>query len=252
MLGATRVLRLSMTTKPPRRRPQECRSDNNPRNSKAVKHDSGKEPSSQSTNPATRRSQLSARRYGSFDVTVEGRHLSFLTQPGVFSHGGPDPGSLLLLENVLPEVKPHQTVLDLGCGVGLLGLALAGKLTRGEAWLVDSDIRAVRVAEENLRNNQIENAHVEPGDITLDLPRVLFDLVVSNPPTHSGKDVLSAFVTEARDVLRPGGWLYLVVNRLLSVREMMEAAFGNVDQVARQKGFIVFRSQKPRRHDFDP
>lgn len=194
-----------------------------------------------------RDSSLSRRRSGSFTIDFAGRTLTFRTQPGVFSQDGPDEGSLLLLECVLPVVRPHQRVLDLGAGVGLLGLALAGSLTRGEVWLVDTDIRAVRLTEENIRLNGIENAHVLLSDITLDLPRLKFDLVVSNPPTHSGKEVLTSFVDEAYAVLRPGGALYLVVNRLLSVRDLIEVTFGQVELVERWHGFIVFAAQKARR-----
>jgi 16S rRNA (guanine1207-N2)-methyltransferase len=154
---------------------------------------------------------------------------------------------MLLMETVEAHIKPHQTVLDLGCGVGLIGVAIAPLVTRGEVWMVDSDVRAVRLAEENRVLNGIENAHVVLGDITLDLPPMKFDLVLSNPPTHSGKEVLSAFVDESYAILRPGGWLYLVVNRLLSVREMMEARFGAAEQAARHKGFIVLQAQKARR-----
>ena len=114
--------------------------------------------------------------------------------------------------------------------------------------MVDSDIRAVRLAEENVRANGIENAHIILGDITLDLPpRLRYDLVLSNPPTHSGREVLTSFVAESFAVLRPGGSLYLVVNRLLSIRDMMSSVFGNVEQFDRRKGFIVFRSEKVRR-----
>lgn len=179
---------------------------------------------------------------------MAGRPLRFATQPGVFSAGGPDEGSLLLLDAVVPAVKPHMAVLDLGSGVGLIGLALAGLVPRGEVWMVDSDIRAVRLAEANLRTNRIENAQVVLGDITRDLPeRLRFDLVVSNPPTHSGKEVLAAFVSEAQHVLRPGGSMYLVVNRLLSVKSMLVESFGEAEQVARHRGFIVLRAVKPRR-----
>lgn len=179
---------------------------------------------------------------------MAGRPLRFATQPGVFSADGPDEGSLLLLDAVVPTVKPHMTVLDLGSGVGLIGLALAGLVPRGEVWMVDSDIRAVRLAEANVRTNRIENAQVVLGDITRDLPeRLRFDLVVSNPPTHSGKEVLASFVSEAQHVLRPGGSMYLVVNRLLSVKSMLVESFGEAEQVARHRGFIVLRAVKPRR-----
>ena len=181
-----------------------------------------------------------------FELDVAGRDLTFETQPGVFSQDGADEGTLLLLNAALSAVKPHHTVLDLGSGIGIIGLSVAGALTRGEVWMVDSDIRAVRLTQRNAELNHVENAHVILGDITRDLPAVRFDLVLSNPPTHSGKEVLDAFVSEAHEVLRPGGWLYLVVNRLLSVREMMASRFGNTDLVDRRKGFIVLRSQKLR------
>lgn len=186
--------------------------------------------------------------YGEFELTVVDRTLRFRTQAGVFSADGPDAGSLLLLDFVLPAVKPHMIVVDLGTGIGLIGLAVAGLLSRGEVWMVDSDIRAVRLAEQNVQLNGITNAHVVLGDVTLDLPPGLrFDLVVSNPPTHSGKEVLARFVDESYAALRPGGHMYVVVNRLLSIRTMIAERFGDVEQVDRRKGFVVLAAQKPRR-----
>jgi 16S rRNA (guanine1207-N2)-methyltransferase len=187
-------------------------------------------------------------KYGRFEFTIADRALQFRTQPGVFSSDGPDEGSLLLVDAVLPVVRPHMVVVDLGTGVGLIGLSLAVLLTRGEMWMVDSDIRAARLAEENAQLNGVANTQVVLGDVTLDLPSSLrCDLVVSNPPTHSGKEVLGRFVDESYAVLRPGGRMYVVVNRLLSIRAMMSDRFGDVEQVARRKGFVVFAAQKQRR-----
>jgi 16S rRNA (guanine1207-N2)-methyltransferase len=186
--------------------------------------------------------------YGLFELEVADRSIQFRTQPGVFSADGPDDGSRLLLDVVLSAVKPHMKVLDLGTGVGLIGLSLAGRLGRGEVWMVDSDIRAVRLAEQNAKVNGVANAHVVLGDVTLDLPPGLrFDLVVSNPPTHSGKEVLARFVDESYAILRPGGRMFVVVNRILSIRAMMVERFGDVEQLARRKGFVVLMAQKLRR-----
>jgi 16S rRNA (guanine1207-N2)-methyltransferase len=188
-----------------------------------------------------------SRRLGLFSLDVNDRHFTFLTQPGVFSQDGLDEGTNCLITTVLPRVRAHQRVLDLGTGIGVIGIVLGALLTRGEVWMVDVDLRAVRLAEENVRRNGLSNAHVVLSDATLDLPPNLrFDMVVSNPPTHSGKDVLQVFVREAYGVLRPGGSAYFVVNRLLSLQDMMAAEFHTVEMASRCKGFIVFHSEKAR------
>lgn len=180
------------------------------------------------------------------------RELVFETQPGVFSAEGPDQGTLLLLEAVQTSIRPHQVVLDLGAGSGVLGISLASFLTRGEIWMVDVDIRAIRCAQRNVDRNRITNAHVILGDVTLDLPNKLrFDLVVANPPTHDGREVLSQFVEQAHHVLKPGGSLWLVVNRMLSVKDLMAGQFGQAEVVTKRKGFVILRSVKARRMD-DP
>jgi 16S rRNA (guanine1207-N2)-methyltransferase len=185
---------------------------------------------------------------GEYRLSVAQREFRFLTQPGVFSDNAADDGTLLLLDSVIPEVKSHARVLDLGTGVGIIGTVLSTLVPRGEVWMVDVDIRAARLAERNLNHNAVENAHVVLGDITVDLPKSLrFDVVVSNPPTHDGKEVLQRFVDESYRILRPGGRMWVVVNRLFSIQSMMAATFGMVETVSRKRGFVVLMSQKPRR-----
>lgn len=185
---------------------------------------------------------------GGYSITVGNRSYRFETKPGVFSADGPDPGTTLLLNTILPELKPHQNVLDLGCGVGLLGVPMAAALNTGEAWMVDADIRTTRLAERNLALNGITNAHVVLGDITEDLPpKLRFDVIASNPPTHSGREVLGQFVEQSYTVLRPGGSLWIVINRVLSTKDIMQRVFGNLEVRARDKGFLVLTSQKIRR-----
>jgi 16S rRNA (guanine1207-N2)-methyltransferase len=76
--------------------------------------------------------------------------------------------------------------------------------------------------------------------------------VASNPPTHSGREVLDDFVAGAYHVLRPRGQLYLVINRLLSLKREVEDVFGAAEVIARSKGFIVIRAVKqPRTRDAD-
>jgi len=183
--------------------------------------------------------------------TVRGFELRLATQAGVFAHRGVDPGTRLLIESM--RVSPTARVLDLGCGYGVVGIIAARLAPRGQVTLVDSDIRATRLAERNLALNGVANAQVVLGDGVHDLPKgARFDVVASNPPTHTGREVLDELVAGAYRVLRPRGQLYLVVNRLLSLRREVESVFGNAETAARSKGYVVVRAVKvARTHDED-
>ncbi|HXH21758.1 MAG TPA: methyltransferase [Dehalococcoidia bacterium] len=189
------------------------------------------------------RTQVIRERVRGFDLTLE-------TQPGVFAHRGLDPGTRLLIETM--RVSPAARVLDLGCGYGAIGIVAAKLATKGHVVLVDSDIRATRLAERNLALNGVTNAEVVLGDGVHDLPRgARFDIVASNPPTHSGREVLDDMVAGAYAVLKPHGRLYMVVNRLLSLRREVGAVFGNVEIAARWKGYIVVEAAKAPAHTRD-
>jgi 16S rRNA (guanine1207-N2)-methyltransferase len=169
--------------------------------------------------------------------------LRLTTQAGVFAHRGLDLGTRLLIEAM--HVSPTARVLDLGCGYGAIGIAAAKLAVKGDAVLVDSDVRATRLAQRNIELNGVTNATVILGDGTNDLPpKSRFDVVVSNPPTHSGREVLDEMVAGAYQVLKPRGHLYLVINRLLSLKREVEDVFGSSEVVARSKGFVVIRAQK--------
>jgi 16S rRNA (guanine1207-N2)-methyltransferase len=169
--------------------------------------------------------------------------LQLHAQPGVFAARGIDDGSRLLVEAL--EMAEDADVLDLGCGYGVIGIVAAKLAPRGRATLVDCDVRATRLAERNLALNGITNASVVLGDSVHDLPSdARFDIVASNPPTHSGREVLNDFVASAHKVLRPGGQLYIVINRLQSLRREVEKVFGSAELAARSKGFVVIRAVK--------
>lgn len=182
---------------------------------------------------------------------LRGFDLQLETQPGVFAARGVDLGTRLLIEAM--RVSPTARVLDLGCGYGAIGIVAAKLATRGHATLIDSDIRATRLAQRNLELNGVTNADVVLGDAFRDLPpKARFDVVACNPPTHSGREVLDELVEGSHRALRPRGQAYFVVNRLLSLRRKIEEVFGpstplrtgNTEVVARSKGYVVVRAVK--------
>lgn len=174
-------------------------------------------------------------------LTIRGRVLSFETKPGVFAQYGLDPGSILLLDTL--SFPLDGTVLDLGCGCGVIGLAAASQSPNARVVLVDSDIRAVRLTLKNAHRNSITNIDVQLGDCVSDLSAdIRFDAVLANAPTHLGREVLMQFMQGAHHALRPGGSFFIVVNRLTSVLKRLHEIFGNSEKVTKKNGYIVFRA----------
>ncbi|MEK9179361.1 MAG: methyltransferase [Patescibacteria group bacterium] len=172
---------------------------------------------------------------------MNGQSFSFETKPGVFAQYGLDKGSKLLLDVVCHCER--QSILDLGCGCGFIGIVLAGLIPISKVLCVDSDIRAINLTKENIKKNGLANVETLISDVTSNIPTNLkFDLVVSNPPTHQGREVLVQFIQAAHDVLNRYGTAYFVVNRMSSVLHRLEEIFGNSEKIDKREGYIVFKA----------
>ena len=90
-----------------------------------------------------------------FKAELCGHELRFRTTWGLFSPREIDAGTRLLLRHI--EVEADSDCLDLGCGYGSIGLALAACAPRGDTWLVDKDFVAVDYARRNARENGLTN-----------------------------------------------------------------------------------------------
>ncbi len=168
---------------------------------------------------------------------------SIITMPGVFSWDHLDDGTALLLDHL--GVEPGMTVLDMGCGYGIIGLMAAR--AGAQVTMVDVDLLAVRCARASVIANNLE-AHCEvlASDVTEAIRDRQFDLVLSNPPFHQGVDVTTdiagQIIRDARDVLCPGGRLRIVANRFLPYPHDMQAAYGNVRTLAQTGRYVVVES----------
>ena len=162
------------------------------------------------------------------------------TRAGVFSWDGLDDGTRLLIDCM--DVRPTDQVLDWGCGWGALGMVAARLSAKGSATLVDSNIRAVSCAEENLRQNRICNAVARVGDARVFDRRETFDLIVSNPPFHDGNAAAHPLIEGAFRALRPGGRLMLVVMRPEAYLKHIRKVFGQGEIVARRDGYVVLEA----------
>lgn len=97
-------------------------------------------------------------------------HYIFETKPGLFSKDKIDRGSSFLLEKI--KIKSGDIVLDLGCGWGPIGIVTAKRFHPKMVYLVDTDIRAIKYCDINIKLNNVHNAKAILSDGFENLGRI--------------------------------------------------------------------------------
>lgn len=168
--------------------------------------------------------------------------FTLATMPGVFSWEHVDDGTSLLLEHA--DIEAGSTVLDVGCGHGIIGIAAAQTASR--VAMVDDNLLAVRCATESVQLNQVRNATVYAGDVYSGTEGA-FDLILSNPPFHQDFDVTfnvaHRIIREAKQHLNPGGRLVIVANAFLSYEKLMTEHLSDVKVLAKNSRYMVIQGQ---------
>ncbi|MEO7271940.1 MAG: arsenite methyltransferase [Vicinamibacterales bacterium] len=106
----------------------------------------------------------------------------------------------------LAELKPGETVLDLGSGGGIDVLLSARRVgPTGKAYGLDMTDEMLAVAEENRRKSGLENVEFLKGEIEhIPLPDNSVDVIISNCVINLSGDK-DQVIREAFRVLKPGG-----------------------------------------------
>jgi 16S rRNA (guanine1207-N2)-methyltransferase len=176
---------------------------------------------------------------------VWGHELEVVSGSGVFAQGRLDVGTAVLFRETDPPAD-GGTFLDLGCGYGLIGLALARAVPGARVWGVDVNERAVLLAGENaaaLRVGDRYTATTPPG-----VPDdVRFDEIWSNPPIRVGKAALHELLLTWLPRLRPDGRAVMVVGKNLgadSLQRWLGEQGYPTRRLASAKGFRVLETRR--------
>lgn len=185
----------------------------------------------------------------SFTESLRGESFRFTTDAATFSRHQLDDGTRLLLEAALadPQLPCQGAALDLAAGWGPVSSIMGRFCPRLEWTLAEVNPRALAMARRNLEINLPgARPHFHEGDGIAQLAES-FQLILLNPPIRAGKAVYFRLFAEAQEHLRPGGRLYIVVQKKQgadSCRRELERLFGaqQVADIARGGGYHVFRA----------
>ena len=171
---------------------------------------------------------------------LRGNRFCFHSTWGLFSPDAVDAGSRLLIDHM--EINPSDMVLDLGCGFGVIGVVAGALAPQGHVHMVDKDFVAVKYAQENAELNYLKNceSYLSNGFSNID-PKRTFHKILSNLPAKVGKEMLSIFLSDAKDHLKPDGRIYVVTVMGLKhfVKDFFEEEFGNYEKIVQSKNYIV-------------
>ena len=179
-------------------------------------------------------------------VRLAGQDLDVEVAPGIFSPGGLDKGTAVLLDEA-PAPPPTGVFLDLGCGWGPVALTLALRSPAATVWALDVNERALDLTRRNaaalgLDGVRATTADGIPGDVR-------FDVLWSNPPIRVGKAVLHDLLRTWLPRLAPGGVAHLVVQRNLGSDSLQKWITTELampcTRLTSSKGFRVLEVRQP-------
>jgi len=167
----------------------------------------------------------------------------------------PRPETEHIIETVLacvgraPSTADLLRIVDVGTGSGCIALALARELPRARIDATDISPAALEIARANVARHQLEKRiHFHQTNLLQGLDRGSFDFVVSNPPYvgesdadevqlevrkheprsavfagETGLEVIERLIPQARESLKPGGWLVMEISGTIAerVRELL-------------------------------
>lgn len=173
------------------------------------------------------------------------REFSLYSDNGVFSKDRFDYGTRVLLNNI-DICNLSGNVLDLGCGIGVVGVILGIFNKNINIDMVDVNERAINLAKNNILFNGVK-AYVFISNV-YDNVNKKYNYIITNPPIRAGKDVIRKFLVGGYDYLEDNGKLYFVMRKDHGVKSIIKELedIYDVKIIDKDKGFYVVELKKCR------
>jgi 23S rRNA (guanine1835-N2)-methyltransferase len=182
------------------------------------------------------------------EYQLEHPKLILSNHAGVFCREALDIGTRFFLQHLPTDLGSAQ-VADLGCGNGVLGIVCALNNPQAQLRMVDESYMAVQSAQENWQRALAERpVIIYAGDGLAAEPPETLDLILCNPPFHQ-QQVVGDFLArrmfqQSHRALKKGGQLWIVGNRHLGYHVTLKRMFRDVQQIAANAKFVIFKAIK--------
>lgn len=172
---------------------------------------------------------------------IDDKKIKFISDNGVFSKAHVDFATDFMIRTIKDDLT--GTLLDLGCGYGVIGITLAKLCNLKHVVMCDVNNRALDLAKRNCTKNNVEVCEVVESNCFENINEK-FDNIVTNPPIRAGKEALYNMYKECKEHLNYGGGLYLVINKkhgAPSTISYLTTIFENVEVLDKKAGFNVIK-----------
>ena len=173
-----------------------------------------------------------------------GKTINLTSDNGVFSKDSVDFGSSLMLKSITEFDK--KTILDVGCGYGVIGITLAIFNPEATVTMVDVNLRALELSRSNALKNGVNNVVIKESFAYQNIDGK-FDMIVTNPPIRAGKAVVHEILEGSFEHLNDDGVLYVVIQKKQgaeSAVKKLKTLYTVVEKITQDKGYWILKCKK--------
>jgi 16S rRNA (guanine1207-N2)-methyltransferase len=176
-------------------------------------------------------------------ININEQQLELCSLPGVFNHKQLDEATRLLLHEI--KHVPSGSVLDFGCGTGVIGTFLAKTNPSAKVTMTDVNAIALYCAEKTAEANNVKANVVASNGVSHLQGK--FSGIYTNPPFHTGiktdYSVTENFLHQLPQYMQSGAEIKLVANSFLPYQPLIEKYINKATVLTATTKFKVYQSR---------